>query len=364
MSNLVKTSYSKDDVVILLQDIRGRVPVLDTVEREKLNQSGVHYSEMLPVEYVPTPEYMKIYEESLESLSSETANSVELLSEKIYNKKGTNLVIVSLARAGTPVGILVKRFIKFKYNIDVPHYSISIIRDKGIDIAAMNYIVDKHGASGIQFLDGWVGKGAINGVLDRACEELKIKDSKFNGLDSELAVLSDPASVTQMYGTRQDFLIPSACLNATVSGLVSRTVKLKDMTDDEFHGAIYYEEYKNNDKSLEFIEKVCSYFNKEIMNKFTPSIAELDEDFKGIEEVKNIGEIYGVSDVNKIKPGVGETTRVLLRRLPDRVLIRVGADKKYLQHIIRLCEEKSVPIEYVYLRKYNVCGIIKDVADL
>lgn len=364
LSNLVKTSFSPDDVVILLQDIRGRVPVLDTEERERLNQSGVHYSEMLPLEYIPTERYMKIYKESLETLSAETANAVELLSEKIYKKKGDNIVIVSLARAGTPIGILVKRYLKFKYNIDVPHYSISIIRGKGIDIAAMNYIVDKHGSAPIQFLDGWVGKGAINGVLEKACNELRAISDKFADLDTELAVLSDPASVTAMYGTRQDFLIPSACLNATVSGLVSRTVKLQDMTDNELHGAIYYEEYKDSDKSIEFIEKVCFYFNKDIVNRFSPSIAELDENFKGIEEVKHLGNIYGVEDINKIKPGVGETTRVLLRRLPDRVLIRNGADKKYLMHIIQLCEEKNVPIEYVELRKYNVCGIIKDVADL
>ena len=63
--NLVNTSYSKDDVEILLQDVKGKIPVLDTLEREKLNQSGVHYSEMLPLEYVPTDKYMEIYNKSL-----------------------------------------------------------------------------------------------------------------------------------------------------------------------------------------------------------------------------------------------------------------------------------------------------------
>ena len=60
-------------------------------------------------------------------------------------------------------------------------------------------------------------------------------------------MLSDPACETQLYGTRKDFLIPSACLNATVSGLISRTVKLKDMTDEEYHGAVYYEHLLNED---------------------------------------------------------------------------------------------------------------------
>jgi ribosomal protein L7Ae-like RNA K-turn-binding protein len=44
--------------------------------------------------------------------------------------------------------------------------------------------------------------------------------------------------------------------------------------------------------------------------------------------------------------------------------MRKGADDKYLKHIKRLCEEKNVPIEYYNLKKYNVCGIIKEVADL
>ena len=31
---------------------------------------------------------------------------------------------------------------------------------------------------------------------------------------------------------------------------------------------------------------------------------------------------YGIGDVNLVKPGVGETTRVLLRRVPWQVLVR------------------------------------------
>lgn len=207
-------------------------------------------------------------------------------------------------------------------------------------------------------------------------EELLVKDKKagylltdlglrlVSDLDPTLAVLSDPASVTPLYGTRQDFLIPSACLNATVSGLVSRTVKLKEMSDDELHGAVYYAENEAYDHSLEFLDKVQSYFDQVQLDYFNPSQEELNEDFKGLDEVKKIAQSYNISDINKIKPGVGETTRVLLRRLPDRVLIREKANQKYLKHILQLCEEKQIPIEYVNLQKYNVCGIIKEVADL
>ena len=45
----VRTSYPAESVTFLLQDVKGKVPILDTAEREKLNQQGIHYSEMLPL---------------------------------------------------------------------------------------------------------------------------------------------------------------------------------------------------------------------------------------------------------------------------------------------------------------------------
>ena len=66
---LVNSSYSTSDVRILLQDLEGKVEILDTAEREKRIQQGTHYSEMLPLEYKPTDEYMNIYNEALDTLS-------------------------------------------------------------------------------------------------------------------------------------------------------------------------------------------------------------------------------------------------------------------------------------------------------
>lgn len=157
LTELVKTSYNKKDVIILLQNLEGKVPILGTKEREELNQKGTHYSEMLPLEYVPTKKYMELYNESLKELSIDTANAVAILAEKIMKRKNFKPVIVSLARAGTPIGILVKRYIWKKYRIEVPHYSISIIRGKGIDVAAMKYILSKHSAEEIVFFR-WVGR--------------------------------------------------------------------------------------------------------------------------------------------------------------------------------------------------------------
>ena len=351
IKNLVASSYSTDDVTILLQDLKGKVPVLDTKEREKLNQSGVHYSEMLPVEYVPSAEYLKVYENALKSQGKQTAQAVINLAHKILSVKPTkNIVLVSLARAGTPVGILLKRYLSKYCNCNVTHYTISIIRGKGIDIAAINYILSKHNAKDIVFVDGWVGKGAINRVLAEAVAKLNVED-----LSPELAVLSDPAYETKLCGTRDDFLIPSACLNSTVSGLISRTVKLKDMTDDEYHGAIYYAENKEYDLSNAFLDEIEDYF---------PYLNNENNIFKGIDEVIKIASEFSISDINKIKPGVGETIRVLLRRVPDVILIKPNANPKSIEPIIRLAKEKNVPIKEYPLLGYNTCGIIKDVSDL
>lgn len=363
--NLVKTSYHTDDVTILLKDISGLVTPLPTEEREKLNQNGTHYSEMLPLEYSPTEEYMKIYNEALRSLSYKTANATAILADKLYKKYGNNLVLVSLARAGTPIGILLKRFIQFKYNITVPHYSISIIRGKGIDKNAMHYIVNKHGSYGIQFIDGWIGKGAINQVLDEACKILREEDFKFSKLNSTLAVLSDPAFITDLCGTHEDFLIPSACLNSTVSGLISRTFLRNDIiTPNDFHGAVYYENLKSEDKSNEFINTVSNYFEKVDYYYFQDIDYTTVRNRTGLDEVTEIATHFGITDISKIKPGVGETTRVLLRRIPHCILIRNFKDFYKFPHIIRLCEEKNVPILEYPLTMYNVCGIIKELSDI
>ena len=351
MLNL-RSSYSEEDVILLLKDITGLVSPQSTEEREKLIQSGKHYSEMLPIEYVPTEKYMKVYYEALESYSKTVAEAVGKLSDKIIENKGREVVLVSLARAGIPIGILVKRYISYKYSIDVPHYSISIIRGRGIDDNAMKFLLGKYRPEQLLFVDGWIGKGAI-------LNELKKDIEAYKGVSSDIAVIADPANVTELCGTHEDILIPSSCLNSTVSGLVSRTFLRSDIIGkDDFHGAVYYGELADSDLSYDFINAIEKEFSME--NNDDGIVIE----GQGIDEVREIGKVFGVDDINLIKPGIGEATRVLLRRVPWKVLI----DQRYkgdpqLGHLVRLAEEKNVPVEYYPLTHYKCCGIIKKIAD-
>lgn len=346
----MRSTYNPNDVTILLKDISGMVQPESTIDREKKIQSGTHYCEMLPIEYIPSNEYEQTYDEMVEIYAEPVAKAVGVLSEKIAKTVKTP-VLVSLARAGIPAGIMVKHYLSKKYKINVPHYAISIIRGRGIDKNAMNYIIKNHGKDNLIFVDGWTGKGAIKNQLVEALKEYEINPI--------LAVIADPAGVAELYGTSNDLMIPSACLNSTISGLISRTFLREDIIGpNDFHGAVFYEEMWSKDKSYDFIYQVENYFN------FEGCVEDNSERHIGIEDVKDIMERYDVDDVNLVKPGIGETTRVLLRRVPDLVIInehyRGSSD---LRPILRLAQEKDVDVEYQPLKSYKVCGIIKKIAD-
>lgn len=348
----MRSSYKEEDVTLLLKDITGLVEPQPTEERERLIQAGRHYCEMLPIEYVPSEKYMEAYQEALRNYAKPTALAVGRLADKIFANRGEKVVLVSLARAGIPIGILLKHYLEKKYRIHIEHYSISIIRGRGIDDNAMKYLLAHHRAEDLLFVDGWIGKGAI-------LNELKKDLEAYPQVSADFAVIADPANVTELCGTHEDILIPSSCLNCTVSGLVSRTFLRDDIIGEEdFHGAVYYGELEKSDLSYEFLHAIEAEFQMEC------GVEEENISGLGVEEVKRIAEKYGIEDINLVKPGIGEATRVLLRRVPWKVLIhRDCREDVALAHIIRLAEEKGVPVEYYPLEHYKACGIIKKMAD-
>lgn len=372
MQNLVKTSYDKKDVIVLLKDLTDKMREMSTEEREKAIQSGIHYSEMLPQEKEPSKEYEDLYNKALNDKKEDIAKGIAIVSEiMLDNTKNRDVevpVIISLARAGIPVGILMKRYIKEKYGIEIPHYAISIIRDKGIDENAMEYIYKECVESRISsvknffFVDGWTGKGAIKNQLTDAVKQMKNVNKKWNDLKDDLYVLADPANITPFRGTKEDFLLPSACLNSTVSGLTSRTIlnSYVDVENGDYHGAVYFNKFENIDKSNEFIDIVTKEFSK--INIENVQQEELIGD-SGMTIVNDICSHFEVKDFKKVKPGIGETTRVLLRRIPWKVLINTNIEDPDIQHILTLCKEKNISFENYPMGNYKVCGIIKELAD-
>lgn len=354
-------SYKREDVKWLLKDLSDVSLEAPIEEREEAIQSGgAHYAESLPVEYQPSVEYQELFKSSLKDNAARLAEAVGTVTELTLKKRGNGIVLVSLARAGTPIGVLMRRYAQQVHGLDVPHYAVSIVRGKGIDYNALNYLAAHHNSEDIVFVDGWTGKGAI-------VKELTVAVDKFNkesgtNFNAALVVLADPGHCVKDYGTREDYLIPSACLNSTVSGLVSRTVLNDDLIkENDYHGAKFYKEFADTDYSNYFVDEVEKHFS-DIVDVAVANAAELatnveEPDFSGWAAVERISEEYGINSVNLVKPGVGETTRVLLRRVPWKILVREGAEDN-LYHIRMLAANRGVQVDIVQDLPYSCVGLI------
>ena len=438
----MRTSFKADDVELLLKDITGLVDPLGTKEREARIQSGVHYSEMLPLEYEPSPKYLAAYYEAVERFSPAVAKAVGTAATRLAQTLPLP-VMVSLARAGTSSGVLIKHYLRRYYGIDAPHYSISIIRGRGIDKVALDYILARHSADQLIFVDGWVGKGAIKRTLVETLHE-------YPEVKPRLLVLSDPCGASDITGTSHDLLIPSSLLNSTVSGLISRTFLRSDIIGTgDFHGAMYYAKWEAADLTYHFIESVEKHFQppaelREFLHTTTtsgkPTLSTADGDSStsssstnaetaaivdtttsdkhalstansdrakdgtadssttssstnagaaastdsttsgtptlstastttssskpaGLVEAERIAADFAISDINLVKVGIGEATRVLLRRVPKVVLVHDLTDSINLGHLLTLAKEKGVPIKEYPLQNYLACGIIQELGD-
>ncbi|MFI6945486.1 phosphoribosyltransferase [Streptomyces sp. NPDC050422] len=356
------SSYAPDEVGWLLQDLSDTQLEAPTEEREEAIQSGgAHYAESLPVEYQPSEEYQDLFKAALDLSAARIARAVGTVTETVLAERGPRPVLVSLARAGTPVGVLMRRWAHLRHGIDLPHYAVSIVRGRGIDANALRWLAAHHNPADVVFVDGWTGKGAITRELAAAIAEFEDSDGT-EGFNPEIAVLADPGGCVRTYGTREDFLIPSACLNSTVSGLISRTVLRSDLVGpDDFHGAKFYRELAGSDVSGHFLDTVTDRFG-EAADAVEAEVKELlaadrAPTWEGWAAVERISEEYGIHDVNLVKPGVGETTRVLLRRVPWKILAKRGAGAD-LGHIRLLAQQRGVPVEEVDELPYTCVGLI------
>ena len=357
-------SYPSEDVAWLLKNLSFAQLEAPKAEREAAIQSGkASYAESLPQEFEPSPEYGALFRSALEATAVRIAHAVGTLTEQVLKLRGKAPVLVSLARAGTPVGILMKRWAWEVHGLELPHYAISIVRGLGIDQNALGYLASRHRPEDIMFVDGWTGKGAIARELAAAVELFRTTDgAEFH---ADLAVLADPGHCVRIFGTRDDYLVPSACLNSTVSGLVSRTVYNKALIGpDDFHGAKFYSELSASDVSHDFLTAIAARFGDvrdDVLRAAFHAPADISElpeaDWSGWAAVEDISRSYGINNVNLVKPGVGETTRVLLRRVPWKVLVRPDA-MPGLAHVLHLAKQRGVEVVEVPELAYSCVGLI------
>ena len=357
-------SYRPADVEFLLKPIE--IPFIDDLARkEALIQSGErHYSEMLSPERVPSEQYLALFHKAHAANRERLARDCMRLTRLLVEQHGQDLTVVSLARAGTPIGAVVRHLAEKLHGIRPAHYSVSIIRDRGIDAVALGEILARgHRPEGIAFVDGWTGKGVIS-------RELAAAVTAFNtacgtAIDPGLNVLTDLAGSAARAASGEDYLIASSILNSTISGLVSRSILNEAIGPGDYHGCVYFEQFASHDLSRWFVDDVVAAALELHQRDRAPTV---DAPPRAEQAATSRGYMgaamrrYGITDENLIKPGIGEATRVLLRRFPERVIVRdTGCDR--VEHLLALAAEKSVPVEVDAALPYHAVSIIRSAGD-
>ncbi|MBE8596241.1 cysteine protease StiP family protein [Xenorhabdus sp. BG5] len=350
-------SYASDDVQFLLKPVQIEMTPVDI--KEQLIQSGArHYSDMLSQEPEPTSYHLELFDKALGQGAVRLATEVVMLAKALVSRFGdTPIVLVSLVRAGVPLGVMLHQTLR-EMGKRSYHYGISIIRDRGIDNTALSYIEQKHGTDGVVFVDGWTGKGAITTELSRSLAGRE----GYSGIP-RLVVLADPCGCSWLAASDDDWLIPFGIMGAPVSGLISRSI----WHEEEVHGCVQCDHLLKFECSRLLVDTVADCRNR-LDWAVIPEAVWLPQEKTALQQlsktvISSLAEKYQIDSINRIKPGIAEATRAVLRRVPEHVLVR-SQDDPDVGLLVHLARQKNVVITEVgdLIGQYRAVTIIKKVA--
>lgn len=349
-------SYSEDQAIFLLTPVS--IATTPVEEKERRIQSGErHYSEMLTLETAPPPEYVALFRALTARYKRRLASELNALAEALMASHDGELTLVSLARAGTPVGALLQRAIALGGG-RAKHYSISILLGRGPDEAALRHLLEteRRDPRSLRFVDGWTAKGTIGGELRRGIARWNALTK--GGVSASLNVVMDLGGTAARAATLDDYAIPCGLLNATVSGLVSRSVLPPGHDRSAFHGCVYHSELAPAD--------LTQWFHSEVANELStapaaprPTLDEVAHRRAATRRCLHDLQLrYGADDASRIKPGVAEATRAVLRRLPDRILVRDAALED-VAHLLLLARRRDLPVTVDPRLPFNAVTLVR-----
>ncbi len=351
-------SYAANDIHFLLRPVE--IAMTPIALKEKLIQSGVnHYSDMLSHEPAPTDWHINLFNKALEQGKHRLATEVLALAHALIAQSAhTPIVLISLVRAGVPLGVMLHQTLRALGKSSY-HYGISIIRDRGIDTVALDWIESQHGTDGIVFVDGWTGKGAISGELNRS-----LLGRTGYPASPRLVVLADPCGAAWLSASDDDWLIPFGIMGAPVSGLISRSI----WSADGLHGCVVCEHLRDYDCSQHLVDTVAQQ-RATLAAPLVPllpltpnSTHKKNRQQQSQAVIQQLSTTYHIDSTHRIKPGIAEATRAVLRRVPDHVLVRHIHDPD-VALLVYLAQEKNIPITEVGAETgpYRAITIIKKV---
>ncbi len=351
-------SYLASDVTVLLDIVdKNAVADVPVSQKEALIQSGQrHYSDMLTLEHAPTAMHEQLYQQALAQGTTRTATDIANLAYTLHHifqqtvSTERPLILVSLVRAGLPIGVLLQRALAdadSSYALPSVHYGISIIRDRGLDTVALQMILDSYPDSPIVFVDGWTGKGAIYQELARSLDIFSDPNHpNFANIFHQgenvipLLTLADPAGVAWLAASEEDWLIPSGLLNSTVSGLISRSLYTEPQLG--LHRSVFYDNLVTVDHSLAFVEQIDS--TRRSLSTSPQYLQTFKQPrYQTADLIDMLAAEYDISNRNRIKPTIAEATRAILRRDPECILLAT-ADHPGTVLLRHLCSERNINI--------------------
>jgi hypothetical protein len=362
-------SYNADDVTFLLTPIK-------VTKEQHFGYRSINNPKDDPEawasEYSMSSLYMFMVRDAISRNAERVAMDTLRLAAGINNKVTGEIVVVSLVRAGTPIGVLVHRALKMMGR-ESYHYSISATRKRGSDPSALDFILTRHKAESIVFIDGWTGKGYIAGELYESVAGYN--RTRGVNIDPTLHVLADLAGAAGLASTSDDYLIPSAMLRATICGLISASMLDSDAAEGSSPDCCYYfESLEEHDMSQFYVDAIFEQMKAKaaFINLLTQSVPGLEFKFNPVNPlakrisdafVDDIVAKYTLSSRNQVKPGICEANRALLTRSAARMTLLLGKVEDGHGHEVLnlhyLASWKSIHIQEDVQMPYHAAVIIR-----
>lgn len=240
------------------------------------------------------------------------AHIVATLADTLYNKYKRFIVLVPLIKDTDTTSIalcnLIRSYFRLQYTLAIPvTNAIDVSHPFNDDI--MCDILSVYNAKDIIFVDTTTGTGNVMLYLENACVN-------YEGLTPKLAVLSDPANITDLKGTDKDFI-----------NLLPLEPEIKNIPIKEG-----------------------------ITNKLKP----VKDIHTSKVNASGIIELAKYNKLDNITAGFTDTIKALNNGLLSEVILNINAKKSIDYKIfIEMLKYTNITINYKLLKNYNCIGILK-----
>lgn len=365
-SEIFESSSFKHECRFLL----GGIPQMDEYPEIMTKRMGflssVNESGIIAAENSPKDDMLDIYYKY--SQFSHIASLVAEVGECIYSRyENCGFVLVSFCGSGVPFGILLKKYLKEFYGIEIEHYSISITYDEGVDENAISYIQNAHPLQTMVFVDGWSGSGMVYKKLAESLE--KYNEKYHTAILPHMAVLSDPAKLIELRGTDYDQFLPYSVLGAAGRGLVGEACYCEDSMTG-YHTAVIHHKYEKYDKSMEFIDSVFKCFKEPAFrwnnrNLVITAVSTIENtETADIDTLHNkLKKLFPNIDVKRqVCLGTGETFRAIIYEKP--VVLLIDSCCGFVREMRQIAAVRGIPVQEYDLHNrignFEYAAIIQD----